>query len=1831
VKIFLSAVSGQFKDARDALASDLRAVGAEVVVQEDFQQHGRTLLEKLQNYIASCDRVIALVGDAYGWEPDDAGRPHDQPRRSYSQWEYFFAQGERLHGERQQAKDVFLYFASPEFLAAHPVEQDDTAGQLQRHFIATLRESGKDWNTFGSLDQLRALVLRDGFRLQRPGRADAIGAIGSAHNFQPATQEHPRLTAILKKRLRPLEERHNLFGGREAELAVIDRCLEEHTSGYVFITGRSGFGKTALLANWIKLLRRREEHVCYHFISRVDQTADEGFSLRNLCQQLASYHELTGELPADKEQLRILYADLLRLPPRSSDERLLVVLDGLDEAAGWIPASDMFPHELPPGVFVVFSAREIADRHWLREIELDGFVLERVELHAFDTRQIGMLLRAAEDKAQAWAGDETFIDVMHQKSRGDPFYLNCLVNDIQNGVIASKSDLDQQPTGLDAYLNKWWQEVSQVTGDQAVRDLIGYILVAKGPLTRDELVNISSDDKLDDWVFDATVRTVERHLLGDPRAGYTLAHQRFQDFVTTQKIKGPAQKPYRQCLLNYCRRWREHRSRYAFGHLAEHLADDHQIAELHALLAVGDERLEWAEARYEAEGSYDGYLRDLELARDASGTGAEAVGRQLHYMLIESSIRTLSANIPADLLMELTPDVWSPSRALAHVQHIPEDSNRVESLLAVARKLPAADMAKALSIALEVGDARARVDALVGLAPMLDADGQQEVLSELRAIPDESVRWPALSRLMPHLAPGHQRECLHTASAITNELDRSLFLIRASCLPTSLLEEVLTMAGTLENERLRIGTGVRLAVGLPSPFSSAAYSHIDEVTDRLTRLRAEADLASHLPRHLGLELVWQRLIAGDFTPSGSAALDFVLRLLPDGQQPQWSDDLKERITEAVSALSWSVPNDVAMSSVAILERCDALLRETVRLLDAESQSSVRALSAARLLTAHALLGNLDSLPEHLHATAIKEARAVENRQTRLRFLTNVMTLLDDSTSPGVIGTMLDELESIDEVDEQHQAAYTIANGLPERWREVALSKVGEMKSDIVAALVEDTLRRRWSQEGNELAGGHSSRDGPSRDLRALLLHLSERLPAESKELALKVTTELEAGSAPEDACVPLSEALPRLWLQSARGGTGPGLRMQRSFSFLSDELIDRSSMAAMSDPTVDAKTLDALRSAGQAIRDIQAIGKQGRTHAKAMTELVGCLPARLRRQVVERTLSATRAIGGPADHAQAFVNVVRYVDTARQDDAHTEAMSRLQAIEERKYGHGGYEDILLELIYQEPADAVPVCLGILKSEPDSWIRARILAYSAGALPVETHEIAAGILSDVDDNAIHMAMLAVPTLSDALKPVALARLRRTVEARQRADLFSDLTICLPEDLKRQAAQEALEAARLVNDGNRPFTLAHLAASLPEDQRNHVLELARGPADASSRAAALGMLVEFFADEERLEIIREVLGLLSEIPDSWQRDSVLRDVAPHLPEPMFDPALAAARAIPDPTYRAKSLCRLANHMTAPGRDNIYIEAFTIVEQMDEDLARVHGLIEISECLPAHERDEAANKAWQILRHPQNGPDDNARARVYALIRIVPYLPEAEAAGAAHLAVKILGKMPEEERSYPAQDLRRALDERSRTESDNQPRRPNVIEGPKYRLQRELLARQLVEQLRERSEQLGLAELHGILEAIESADESDDGYVLRQLLRLPCELAADALEELLRAAQSMRWSWKKPPVYLEIAQRLSDKEKARVLCLALTAHDDPVMKAQIGMFADNWRREDHGPDAGRLLVPALICDLAKQTRPVILRHLAVLAPVVAHLYGRKVSGEIFYALRDVTRWWP
>ena len=304
MKIFLSAVSAQFKQCRDALASDLRAVGAEVVVQEDFQQQGRTLLEKLERYIASCDRVVTLIGDAYGCEPDPASVP-GLPRRSYTQWEYSFARGERLLGERQRAIDIYAYFASAAFLASHPVTQLADDAQRQKTFVAEVRQSGKDWNEFSSIDGLRALVLRDGFRMPSGGHAQLV-------------ETEAALRLIPRPPLVGFIPRHDRQG-RDI-LARLQQELNPSRSQLVALWGSGGVGKTALAAqaarNWAGEFGPRVVWVA------ADQSVD--FTLDTLLDAIASQLRRVELLQLNSKDKQDRVREVLAQAPS------LVVLDNFE-------------------------------------------------------------------------------------------------------------------------------------------------------------------------------------------------------------------------------------------------------------------------------------------------------------------------------------------------------------------------------------------------------------------------------------------------------------------------------------------------------------------------------------------------------------------------------------------------------------------------------------------------------------------------------------------------------------------------------------------------------------------------------------------------------------------------------------------------------------------------------------------------------------------------------------------------------------------------------------------------------------------------------------------------------------------------------------------------------------------------------------------------------------------------------------------------------------------------------------------------------------------------------------------------------------------------------------------------------------------------------------------------------------------------------------------------------------------------------------------------------------------------------------------------------------
>jgi hypothetical protein len=360
-KVFLSAVSSEFRVCRDGLARALRADGFEVHVQEDFTQDGTgTLLQKLEQYIADCDCFVAVIGAAYGAEPPSK---LSLPRRSFTQWEFSFAMGERLDGTTARRRAVFKYFASPMFLAQRPVQQDKECRKLQHDFISRIEESGEDRSAFDSCDELIRKVLRDihgrpggksatllaAYReeilrsvefvtFDLHGRPVGVGngappyltlRVGKVELMGPqATRSARRDDGHLRPLIHDFHRRNELQEGMQLREIPVDSLLRTHERRVIF--GGAGSGKSTLV-RW--LARRDVERTGrVALLVNVSSWAD---SRKPFLQYWAEslFPSIHGRLPTATDAKEV--NELVRAAESwLADGLAYIILDGLDEVSG---------------------------------------------------------------------------------------------------------------------------------------------------------------------------------------------------------------------------------------------------------------------------------------------------------------------------------------------------------------------------------------------------------------------------------------------------------------------------------------------------------------------------------------------------------------------------------------------------------------------------------------------------------------------------------------------------------------------------------------------------------------------------------------------------------------------------------------------------------------------------------------------------------------------------------------------------------------------------------------------------------------------------------------------------------------------------------------------------------------------------------------------------------------------------------------------------------------------------------------------------------------------------------------------------------------------------------------------------------------------------------------------------------------------------------------------------------------------------------------------------------------------------------------------------------
>jgi hypothetical protein len=611
------------------------------------------------------------------------------------------------------------------------------------------------------------------------------------------------------------------FGGRHAELDELTSWLEDPNSPHNFlITAPAGRGKTALVVRWIEQLGhlRPEIPVAFVPISIRYDTNQSSVFYQALAARLA--HLLDEKLPADsatgyKERVRE-YLDRFTDPTRPC----LVVIDGLDEATGWVVDKSVLPPRPPAGLRILASARQLAgdkgSADWLRRLGWTFPLSEArtMEVRPLDRAGIADVLQKMGSPLDHLSGDVDIIGELHRlTSGGDPLLLALYVYDLLKAGDAparlSPSDLRTRKPGFGNYFKDWFEEQQKAWVDARQHvDIHGLNLIlatlgcAQGPLSLADISNVvkTAAPAVDMITTLDTLAPVKRFIIGDGiETGFVLSHPKLAEYFRNEHFAGSdiisrVDAAYTTWGERIVAAVNEKKidpadvSRYLLVYYVQHLGQQKPVPlGRYRALAENGWRLAWQ--HYEGEGGFRGFAQQIEttwnklleatqqdpeqLKRPSTGLGG-----LIRCALCLSSARSIGTSIPPNFLSEMVKNGLIGKRQALYFAKNRDDRDRAAAMSAIA---PHLDM-------------------------QLDAPVLLEAVTDGRQIRSSEARARALAALSRRLPPDHRYLLMEEALIDASGTASSRAFIRsgdeAAAPPVHMLREVLDAAVGMSAEQI---------------------------------------------------------------------------------------------------------------------------------------------------------------------------------------------------------------------------------------------------------------------------------------------------------------------------------------------------------------------------------------------------------------------------------------------------------------------------------------------------------------------------------------------------------------------------------------------------------------------------------------------------------------------------------------------------------------------------------------------------------------------------------------------------------------------------------------------------------------------------------------------------------------------------------------------------------------------------------------------------------------------------------------------------------------------
>jgi len=535
------------------------------------------------------------------------------------------------------------------------------------------------------------------------------------------------------------------------------------------VTAPAGRGKTALLIRWVQQLGE-EWPICFVPISIRYETNRAAVFYQALAARLAS---LLGEtLPQTLTDPDSFYKEKATeyLEQFTGERRCLLVVDGLDEAAGWRLDAAILPIEPPPGIRVLVSGRELAgdtgSDDWLRRLGWWGSggaakTLQVPRLTRFGVADV--LVKMGFPLGDLAKNVDIITELFRLTEGGDPLLLELYVKDLwKKGDEAARlrpEDLAKLKPGFAAYFRDWfeqqrtaWSAANLNLNEEVVNAAMLVLSCAAGPMklaVLSPIVQSLLDDRT--LITKQTMQPISRFVIGDGiDVGFAFAHPKLAAFIREDYFGGS--NSVQDGKKAICDWGRSIVTKLNAGEMQPNAAPDYAL--LYYLQHLEElqpgpgllpyrELMEdgWRMAWLAHEEGLRGFARDLQVAWTKLRRAAQldpavlrqpkvGIGGLIRCALCLCSIRSVGSAVPPNFMVELVRQGLVTVRQALYFSRFKSEPDQTQLLQGLAPYLTGADFDEAVAEARALTVPENQVYTLAKLAARTDGARRSELLAE---------------------------------------------------------------------------------------------------------------------------------------------------------------------------------------------------------------------------------------------------------------------------------------------------------------------------------------------------------------------------------------------------------------------------------------------------------------------------------------------------------------------------------------------------------------------------------------------------------------------------------------------------------------------------------------------------------------------------------------------------------------------------------------------------------------------------------------------------------------------------------------------------------------------------------------------------------------------------------------------------------------------------------------------------------------------------------------------------------------------------------------------